>query len=323
MELQVRSLGHSRRNVAATAIAAIALVMVSGSAAPPQFGSAAPDPCMQAAKQVQKSCKQGAMADYWLAIGICENISDPFERDACREEAADDLKEALMECPEQYQARLDVCDQLGGGFYEPEIDPANFVAVIDNPHMPLIPGTTMIYEGRTSRGLERVEVEVTYETKDILGVTCTVVRDRGFLDGVLTEDTDDWFAQDIEGNVWYFGEISKNYEDGELVDIEGSWKAGEDGAQPGIVMLAKPVLRQLYRQEYFLGEAEDVGRLIALNEMVTVPYGMFSMCWRTEDFSPIEPDALENKLYAPGIGLVLEIDLESGDVIELIDIVYP
>jgi hypothetical protein len=153
-----------------------------------------------------------------------------------------------------------------------------------------------------------------------MGVTCTEVHDTSTINGELSEDTRDWFAQDNLGNVWYFGENSQSIEHGLVVSLEGSWTAGEDGALPGIVMRAQPAIGALYRQEFALGTAEDVASVQSTAESITVPYGSFTNCWKTEDFSPMEPDVIENKFFAPGIGSIREVDLDSGDYIELIDI---
>ena len=205
--------------------------------------------------------------------------------------------------------------------YPVTIDPADFGETIDNPWFPLSPGTTWIYEGESDGERERNEVTVTAETKTILGVTCVVVRDIVLIDGEVVEDTLDWYAQDVDGNVWYFGEASKDYEDGELVSTEGSWEAGVDGAQPGIIMLADPAVGDSYQQEYYEGEAEDQGKVVATGETVTVPYGTFKDVLVTEDINPFEPDAVEQKSYAPGVGLILAEYVQGGDErIELIEV---
>jgi hypothetical protein len=205
--------------------------------------------------------------------------------------------------------------------YPVTIDLADFVETIDNPWFPLTPGTTWIYEGESDGELERNEVTVTHETKTILGVTCVVVRDTVLIDGEVVEDTLDWYAQDTEGNVWYFGEESKDYEDGELVSTEGSWEAGVDGAQPGIIMLAEPAVGDRYQQEYYEGEAEDKGEVVATGETVTVPYGTFEDVLVTEDINPFEPGKVEQKSYAPGIGMILAEYVQGGDErIELIEV---
>ncbi|MCI0396592.1 MAG: hypothetical protein L0332_20060 [Chloroflexi bacterium] len=208
--------------------------------------------------------------------------------------------------------------------YAPEIDPANFVGVIDNPYFPRIPGTRYIYEGQTEDGLERVELEVLPETRVVMGVTTTIVRDTVYLDGELVEDTYDWFAQDREGNVWYFGEESKEYEDGEAVSAAGSWEAGVDGALPGIIMYADPLdhAGEPYRQEYYAGEAEDMGEVVGLVESVTVPFGSFDNILQTKDWTPLEPGVEEHKFYASGIGVIKELNVESGETIELIEVIF-
>jgi hypothetical protein len=205
--------------------------------------------------------------------------------------------------------------------YAPAIDPADFVATIDNPYLPLTPGTVLIYEG-VSEGEREVDVvRVTHLTKEILGVTATVVRDEVFVGGELAELTFDWYAQDVHGNVWYLGEDSKEYENGEVVSTAGSWEAGVDGAQPGILMLGAPQIGDLYRQEYYAGEAEDMARVVALDGAVTVPYGAFDAVLVTEDSTPLEPKLLERKYYAPGIGVVLERLIEGGhEVLRLVEV---
>lgn len=216
--------------------------------------------------------------------------------------------------------QADCANGSGPAPYDPIIHPEEFVATIDNPYLPLTPGTTFVYEKKTDEGLERVEVRVTGETKEILGVTCVVVNDVETLDGKLVENTYDWYAQDKDGNVWYFGELSMQYEDGELASLEGSWQAGVEGAKPGIIMMGAPAVGEMYRQEFAPGKAEDMGQIMSLSEPAAVPYGSWDSCLQTRDFTPLEPDVLEYKFYAPGVGLVLEVDPESGERVELVDI---
>lgn len=202
----------------------------------------------------------------------------------------------------------------------PEIDPANFVAAIDNPFLPFTPGTTYTYEGETDEGTETVELVVTPDTKTIMGVTCVVVRDSEYLDGELVEETFDWYAQDKDGNVWYFGEESYEYEDGEVIGTPGSWEAGVDGAQPGVIMKAEPRPGDTYRQEYYMGEAEDMGAVAALDKTVSVPYGDFDGCLQTFEWNPLEEDSEEYKYYAEGVGLILETDVDGEERLELISV---
>jgi len=210
---------------------------------------------------------------------------------------------------------------VGDEPYEPTINPADFVAQIDNQYLLFTPGTTFIYEGETEDGKERIEVEVTHETKEILGVTCIVVRDRVWVDGELAEDTFDWYAQDKDGNVWYFGEDSKEYKGGKVVSTGGSWEAGVDGAKPGIIMKANPQIGDAYRQEYYKGEAEDLAEVLSLSESVSVSYGSFENCIKTKEWTPLEPDVVEHKYYATGVGVVLEVMVKGGsERTELVEI---
>ena len=204
--------------------------------------------------------------------------------------------------------------------YDPQIDAADFTTEITNQYFTLAPGTTHIYELKTDEETERIEVQVTNETREVMGVETVVVWDRVWLDGELIEDTKDWFAQDSEGSVWYFGEESKDMEGGVVVSTAGSWEAGVDGAKPGIVMMALPKVGDAYRQEYYEGEAEDLGEVLALGERIEVPLGSYDDCLKTKDWNPLEPDAIENKYYCPAVGFVaLEVDIDSGDRVELIE----
>lgn len=204
--------------------------------------------------------------------------------------------------------------------YSVTIDPADFVSAIDNPFLPLTPGMKWVYEGVSADGQERIEVSVTRETRQVMGITCVVVHDVVTIDGEVVEDTFDWYAQDLEGNVWYFGEDTREYENGVVVSTQGSWEAGVDGALPGIVMDADPRPGEAYRQEYYAGEAEDMAEVISLSETASVPYGSFDNVLMTRDWTPLEPVIAEQKYYASGVGLVLEVVVEGGSGrVELIE----
>jgi hypothetical protein len=194
-----------------------------------------------------------------------------------------------------------------------DVDPANFVAVIDNEYLPWIVGSRWVYEGDVDGEPERVEVVVTDRRKTILGIEATVVRDSVYTGDELTEDTFDWYAQDEEGNVWYLGEDTKEYENGEVVSTEGSWEAGVDGAEPGIVMPARPTVGRAYRQEYYAGEAEDMAEIIDVDGIVDGPTGHYDDVVTTKDWTPLEPGVIENKQYAPGVGVVHEELVAGGD----------
>jgi hypothetical protein len=197
--------------------------------------------------------------------------------------------------------------------------------VIDNPLLPLSPGTTLSYSVETEDGTETTLVEVLTETRTVAGVLCVVVRDRVSLDGVLIEDTRDWFAQDDAGNVWYMGEIVVNYEyddEGNLEETNdhGSWEAGVDGALPGIQMWAAPVAGQSYYQEFYADEAEDMGLVVATGVEVSLSDGStYADCLQTLDWNPLDPAILEYKFYAPGIGMIKEAVVGSDeDPVELV-----
>ncbi len=194
--------------------------------------------------------------------------------------------------------------------YAQVFDPADFVTGIDHAFLPFTPGARFVFDGD-----EHVEVEVLAETKEILGVAATVVRDQVFDGDVLIEDTLDWYAQDRDGNVWYMGEQTAEYENGQISSTHGSWEAGVDGAQAGIVMLADPQAGDMYRQEFYAGEAEDVAEVTAITGNVSVPAGSWSGAdvLVTEEWTPLEPDVRERKTYARGYGVVEIRVIKGGD----------
>ena len=205
------------------------------------------------------------------------------------------------------------------GVYDPQINPSEFTTDITNKYFTLTPGKKFVYESETEDGRERIEVEVLGETRNVLGVETVVYWDRVWLDDVLIEDTRDYLAQDAEGNVWYFGEAVDNYENGTLKDHAGSWLAGVDGAKPGIWMKADPTVGQQYRQEYYPGEAEDMGEVLSLTETVTTPSGTYQNCLKTRDWTPLDLSVEEHKYYCIEVGgLVLEVHTDSGERTELI-----
>jgi hypothetical protein len=209
--------------------------------------------------------------------------------------------------------------------YSVQLSPSDFVAGVNNPYFPLVPGSTYVYELQTDEGLERTEVQVLTDTRSVFAITATVVRDTVTLDGELVEDTYDWYAQDASGNVWYLGEDVSNFEGGRFVGKAGSWEAGVDGALPGIIMFGDPSahIGETYRQEYYAGEAEDMADLLSVNETVTVPFGSFSAVLKTLDYTPLEPGVREEKFYAPGIGPVKTVNLTTGEEDVLLEFTSP
>jgi hypothetical protein len=194
-----------------------------------------------------------------------------------------------------------------------ELDPADFSVEIDNEYWPMRPGSRWVYRETDADGTEqRVVVTVTADTRTVMGIEARVVHDVVTEEGELVEDTFDWYAQDDDGNVWYLGEETKEFEDGEVTTTAGSWEAGVDGALPGIVVPADPEVGMRYRQEYYAGEAEDSAQVLSISERAEVPYGAFDDVLLTKDFTPLDPGVLEYKLYARGVGPVLVLGISGG-----------
>jgi hypothetical protein len=319
--------------------------------------------CSRTAMAAFVACQNEIKDDYWIAVGNCNNISETEPRAECLEDANAEYKEGKELCGDQREARLELCEELGEAPYDPVLDPEDFVdfqEVIDDPasftpnrYFPLVPGTKWVYFAYDEEGdlAERITVIVKNEIKTIEYpeddgnlFRCAVVNDlveefvgeEGEEDDdskySAIEDTDDWYIQHkTTGDVLYMGEIARDYEldlDGrpELVEIEGSWKAGRDSAKPGILMYGNPNpdddnQQNPYRQEFALGEAEDIGEVISRGEeSVNVPAGEYTEdVLKTKDSTPIEPDVLEFKYYAPGVGLIKELNPEDGEEVVLIE----
>ena len=288
-----------------------------------EAAKAEPGACRKTSEAELKACSATALANLWIENAKCENLSTAAERKSCKDEAAKAAKSAAEDCHAQHQARLAVCKDLGKEPYDPVIDPGSFVEGVDNPLFPLRPGTTYIYENRLATGTERTEVMVTHNRRVIAGVGCVEVRSVTTSAGALQEDALDWFAQDRDGNVWYFGENSKEYANGLVVGLSGSWMSGENGAKPGLIFEAHPQAGQRYRQEYLPGSAEAVREILALDGSVTVSTGSYTGCVVTEDLSALEPDETETKYFAPGVGLVQTVYTATGDHEDLIEIIAP
>ena len=298
-------------------------------------------PCSATATAMFKACEFDLMDDAAEAEAVCINVVDPEEQATCFDDARDERREAVGECRDQREARRELCGALGQAAYDPGFDPADFDTDFGspthaNPWFPLGIGNRWEYIG----GDETVTVEVLDETKQIEGVTCIVVNDVVEEDGEAIEDTDDWYGLRTDGTVGYFGEISLNFEtfEGddpevlELVDIEGSFKAGREGAKAGTRFPGAPTVGQVYREEWAVGEAEDAAEIVSTTYGwgggagefdASVPQALAELlcdgdCVVTRNFSALEPGVLELKYYAPGIGTFLEVDPESGDVVQLV-----
>lgn len=266
--------------------------------------------CLRTAEHLLNICQLRAVENYYKKEITCQeeaNCEDEFDSE-------------FETCLNQYKAHVFTCQLLQENSYNPEILAENFSINIDNPYYPLSPGKVYIYrvideEGRVCQD----RVEVLRETTTIGGVTVRIVKDTVSCEGEVQEETYDFYAQDQEGNVWYFGEDSREFENGWIKSIKGTWYTGVEGAKPGIIMKAHPQPGEVYRQEYHPGNAEDLAGVLSLNETVAVPYGTFSHCLKTVDWSPLEPEILEYKYYAPGIGFVKSIS-STGETVELIAI---
>lgn len=278
--------------------------------------------CSATSSATLNACRSEADDDYWLAIAICNNV-DPDERLTCQASADAIHADEMLVCRDVFFARQDVCAQVGEAPYRPDLTVSNFVnpadignSVAPNPYFPLVVGNTWVYEGDG----ETVTVTVLPQTKEILGIETVVVLDLVEDEkGQKIEETFDWFAQHVNGDVWYMGEISLNYEDGDIRDIDGSWRSGVDGAQPGILIRANPVLREVLRQEFDANNAEDLARADAFDANVSSPaLSCMNDCLQTYDFTPLDAESQEAKYYKPGIGKVRIDNLIDGSFEELI-----
>lgn len=228
--------------------------------------------------------------------------------------------------PSATDRAVSVIDPGDNGTYDVEIDPAAFTSVVDHPYLPKLAGARWEYRSTDPDGeVEIIAIEVLDEHRMVMGVDAIVVHDVVTTeDGGFVEDTYDWFAQDDDGNVWYFGEDTTSYHDG-VASKAGSWEAGVGGALPGIVMPATPEVTAIgYRQEYLAGEAEDMGQVIANSGEVTVPAGSFDDVIVTRDWTPLEPDTVELKTYARGVGFVHEtkaVGPKAGEIVELVEFI--
>jgi hypothetical protein len=197
------------------------------------------------------------------------------------------------------------------------LDPADFSTRIDNPYFPLVPSDRYVYRETDGNAKQKVVLSVSNKTKLIAnGITARIVHDRVTEHGKVIEDTFDWYAQDADGNVWYLGEDTVECKNGKIKSRSGSFEAGVDGAQPGVIMPANPKPGMKYRQEYYAGEAEDKAEVLSVNEQVEAPYGHFTGALMTKDLVPLEPKVNEYKLYAPGVGFVLAVKTSGGSGVE-------
>ena len=296
--------------------------------------------CSATADLLFRACGAERTDDYLKAQAICINVSDDAARKTCLADAKTTQADAGKLCGEQLIGRLEACKSLGEGRYDPVFDPAAFdtdfaTPAHPNPYFPLKIGNKWEY-----RGSELDRIEILNRTKLIQGVTCVVFRDRVFKEGKLVEDTDDWFAQAKNGDVYYCGEEVKDLErfEGdkpqapELVKIDGSFKWGRNGDKGGIFFRALPRKGEVYREEFSPRNAEDVSEVLSISYQFGVdaeldrhvPQQLANLlchgdCVVTQNINLNEPGKVARKYYAKGIGSVLEVDLNTGEIIQLLN----
>ncbi len=297
--------------------------------------------CLNTATTMKSACRADTVDNYFENIARCLNNEDT---QGCKVEARQTYREDRHECADEFTARNVLCERLPDtGPYIADLDPENFTGacVAGNTYFPLVPGTVTTFVNPTEEEPETIIVTVTADTREIDGIEAMFVNDRVFegwpdADGNLDEDaepiedTDDYYAVADNCDVYYLGEVAQNFEDGYLTDLDGSFIAGEDGAQAGIIMLADPGsnLGRVYRQEFALGDAEDAAEIISVSADIdlndspfpNVPVTCNGACLQTDDFVGTELDSGEFKYYVPGIGVIAETDLEGEVVLKLIKI---
>ena len=301
--------------------------------------------CASTVTLLRAACEIDVFDDFLEGKAVCQgqDSSDMDDVMECIAELDGGMEEELEECADVNDAREELCEDLDDAVHDPEFGEEyadNFVDPLDigdtvavNPFFPLVVGNVWVYEvsGVDEDGEEveeTITVTVTDKVKLIEGIECLVVNDIVVDDDdVILEDTDDWFAQDVDGNIWYCGEISKSFElfegdepeEAELVELEGSWKSGREFGKAGILLPVDPEVGDVFRQEVAFGEAEDVVEILNLAGTESSPAGSCdATCLITRDFSPLEPDAEENKFYVPGFGLIVESNPETTERVELI-----
>jgi len=294
--------------------------------------------CERSAKTMHRACGYDTRDNFFTTKAICINISDESARGECKDAAKTAKEEEFEMCHDVFDARVDACELLAEDRYDPDplLDPLNtFVDPDDvpgmyapNPYVSVAAGHTYLLRAGEE---ETVVVHVTDESRDIQGVLCRVVvdivfetsiDDEGETEYEVVESTDDWFAQDVAGDVYYCGEISRNFEDGILRDLDGSFESGIDLAKSGVLIKAFPAPGDAHRQEFALGEAEDIIQYVTLATAPTAAEGgnnpAFSCesdgCLQTLEHTPLEPDGSEFKYYLPGIGFVLAVSMEDGEL---------
>jgi hypothetical protein len=327
---------QAQRNVSATLIFLITLAAGTQEAKSEHKSG----PCARTSDFMGIACDAERSDDYYVGLAKCMNESELPERRECKADVRESYKDAKKECAEQLEARHEVCAAIGEKSYDPEFEPEDFETDLTNltspnSYFPMAVG----HHWLLSDGEETIDIEVLDEIKLVDDINCFVVRDTVSVDGDLVEDTNDWFAHAIDGAIWYCGEESKDYEffDGdvprlpELVSIDGSFKVERDGARAGVSFPAYPAVGDTYRQEFLLGDAEDVAEILSTNYSfgsdpeldALVPADLANLlcnddCVVVLEYSPLEPGEFGIKYYARGIGFFLETVPDEDEVVQLI-----
>ena len=294
--------------------------------------------CSKTSHLMHVACRAEIRDDLFVQKAKCYNEKENDEKRECLTESLEEFREARELCGDQFVARQDVCADIGEAPFDPRFEPEDFDTSLSalttpNRYFPMGVGYRWTYGGD-----EEIEIEVLDETKLIDDVVCFVVRDVVFEDGLLVEDTNDWFAlAKADGSVWYCGEEAKDFEffEGdvpslpELVSIDGSFKVERDGDRSGVVFPGNQrQVGDVFRQEFSLGNAEDIG------EVVSVSYGYGSDpeldqlvpealadylcnddCVVIAEYSPLDPEAFEYKYYALDVGFFLGTNPVDEEVV--------
>lgn len=321
-----------KRNLPVTLIFLITLAGLTQEASADHKSGA----CAQTSNLMNMACYAESKDDYFVGLAKCMNEKEQPERRDCRADVRESYAETNEECDEQLEARHDVCAALGEKPYDPEFEPEDFEPDLanlttPNPYFPMAVGNHWLL----SDGEETIDIEVLDEIKFVDDINCFVVRDTVSVDGDLVEDTNDWFAHALDGAIWYCGEETKDYEffDGdvprlpELVSIDGAFKVERDGARAGVSFPAIPTVGDTYRQEFLLGEAEDVAEVVSTNYSfgndpeldMNVPADLANLlcnddCVVVKEYSALEPGHFGFKFYARDIGFFLETSPEEDEV---------
>lgn len=301
-----------------------------------------PSVCELTAQTMFRACLSDVKDDFLTLDANCLNIGDEEEQSECFEESSEDSADEKAYCRDVKAARLDACDLLAEDLYDPDplldegitfVHPDDVDEDSVNPYVSVIAGHTYVLNVTGGDDEEMVIVHVTDETREILGVECRVVvdvvveeseefdeEDGWEWEYEAIEVTDDWFAQDENGDVYYCGEVARNFEDGVLRDLDGSFEAGIEYAKAGVIIRADPVAGEVHRQEYSLGEAEDIIQYMGMGAPTEEEGGDNAAfpcdpeCLVTFDFAPVEPESTEYKYYLEGVGFVLAVGLEDGEI---------